>query len=72
MGWPMDKADYFSAHNYIRTQRALKFGIYWPFYTQPYRGGGTLMPSGSASGSGGGLMGGGLSGGLGGGARRFN
>ena len=34
-GWPMDKFDYFSAHNYIRTQRALKFGLYWPFYLQP-------------------------------------
>ena len=35
MGWPMDKADYFSANNYIRTQRCIKFGIYWPFYKQP-------------------------------------
>jgi hypothetical protein len=34
-GWPMDKFDYFSAHRYIRTQRALKFGMYWPFYLQP-------------------------------------
>jgi hypothetical protein len=34
LGWPMDKADYFSANHYIRPQRALKFGIYWPFYTQ--------------------------------------
>lgn len=33
-GWPMEKNDYFSAHNYIRTQRALKFGIFWPFYLQ--------------------------------------
>ncbi|MGN1214607.1 MAG: putative porin, partial [Candidatus Cryptobacteroides sp.] len=35
MGWPMDKADYFSANNYIRTQRCIKFGVYWPFYRQP-------------------------------------
>ena len=35
MGWPMEKADYFSAHNYIRTTRAVKVGIYWPFYIQP-------------------------------------
>ncbi len=35
MGWPMDSADYFSAHGYIRPQRAVKFGIFWPFYTQP-------------------------------------
>jgi hypothetical protein len=34
LGWPMDKADYFSANHYIRPQRALKFGMYWPFYTQ--------------------------------------
>lgn len=34
-GWPMDKNDYFSAHHFIRTQRSLKFGIYWPFYKQP-------------------------------------
>ena len=34
-GWPMDKFDYFSTHRYIRTQRALKFGMYWPFYLQP-------------------------------------
>ena len=34
-GWPMRKNDYFSADRYIMTQRAIKFGIYWPFYTQP-------------------------------------
>ena len=34
-GWPMEKYDYFSSHGYIRTQRALKFGVYWPFYLQP-------------------------------------
>jgi hypothetical protein len=34
LGWPMDQADYFSANHYIRPQRALKFGMYWPFYTQ--------------------------------------
>lgn len=33
-GWPMDKNDYFTANHYIRTQRSLKFGIYWPFYRQ--------------------------------------
>lgn len=27
--------DYFSADRYIRTTRAVKFGLYWPFYTQP-------------------------------------
>ena len=48
MGWPMDKADYFSADHYIRTQRAVKFGIFWPFYTQP----GKASSSSSGSGSG--------------------
>ena len=32
-----DKHDYFSAHHYIQSQSAVKFGIYWPFYTQPGR-----------------------------------
>ena len=31
----LDHNDYFSADRYIRTTRAVKFGIYWPFYTQP-------------------------------------
>ena len=30
-----DHNDYFSADRYIRTTRAVKFGLYWPFYTQP-------------------------------------
>lgn len=38
MGWPMEKADYFSAHNYIVTQRGFKFGIFWPFYILPGKG----------------------------------
>lgn len=37
MGWPMHSADYFSAHGYINTQRAVKFGIWWPFYLQADR-----------------------------------
>ena len=28
MGWPLESADYFSAHGFIRPQRALKFGIW--------------------------------------------
>ena len=36
-GWPMEKADYFSADNYIVTQRSIKLGIFWPFYIQPTR-----------------------------------
>ena len=34
MGWPNKSADYFSADGYIRSQRAIKFGIFWPFYVQ--------------------------------------
>jgi len=32
-----DKADYFTAHRYINTQREYKLGLFWPFYTQPGR-----------------------------------
>ena len=61
----MDKADYFSAHRFIRTQRSVKFGIYWPFYLQPSQNkqvsasGGLTSGGGSGSGMGsGGGMGG--------------
>ena len=37
MGWPNKSADYFSAAGYIAPQRAIKFGISWPFYIQPGR-----------------------------------
>ena len=60
MGWPNDSADYFSAAGYIRPQRAIKFGIWWPFYTSPNKNesasskaGGPL--GGASSGGGGGL-----------------
>ena len=43
-GWPMKKNDYFSADRYIVTQRMLKIGMYWPFYTQPGKGGTTTSP----------------------------
>lgn len=78
MGWPMEHADYFSAHGYIRPQRAFKLGIFWPFYMQPGRnksvgnaggssaGGGS--DSSSSSGFGGGMSG--LGGGLGGGLQK--
>ena len=46
-GWPMKKNDYFSANRYIVTQRAIKLGIYWPFYTQP----GKDKPAAAAQGS---------------------
>ena len=41
MGWPNKKADYFSADGYINTQRAIKFGISWPFWTFPGKKGGS-------------------------------
>lgn len=37
-GWPMRSLDYFSADRYTITTSGmdgLKFGVYWPFYTQP-------------------------------------
>lgn len=65
MGWPMDRADYFTAHNFINTQRIVKMGIYWPFYTQPGKGGGAAH-----GGFGGGDMGG-MDGNIGGGGERM-
>ena len=61
MGWPNDSADYFSAAGYIAPQRAIKFGITWPFWVRPGKGstsatgtstagggrGATGMPSGA-------------------------
>ena len=56
-GWPVDKKDYFSAHRHIGTQRALKLGLYWPFYKQPnvnnaVKAGGGLSGGGSRGGGG--------------------
>jgi hypothetical protein len=31
-GWP--DGDYFSAHNYIRPETAIQFGMHWPFYVK--------------------------------------
>ncbi len=80
-GWPMEKADYFSAAGYIRPQRVVKFGIYWPFYTQPRKNKSMSGQAGSGRGSESGASGGGrgnmLNGfggrgnGLGGGAASF-
>ncbi len=61
-GWPMDKKDYFSAHRHIRTQRALKLGLYWPFYKQPTAN--RTVQAGSGFSSGGGGMRGGMRGGF--------
>ncbi len=35
MGWPFDKADYFTAAGYIGPQRAFKIGLTWPFHVLP-------------------------------------
>lgn len=64
MGWPLDKADYFSANGYISTARTVKLGIFWPFYIQPGKpkssghGGGHSHGSDSGGGFGGGEGGG--------------
>ena len=61
MGWPDRLVDYFGAHHYIRPQRALKFGIFWPFYIQPNKnasvGGGSSAGGGGRSSSGSGFGG---------------
>ncbi len=65
-GWPNKSKDYFSAHNYIKSQRAFKFGIWWPFYVQPKKqksmgtvgsggGGGIRQTGGFGDGMGGGF-----------------
>ena len=64
MGWPMKKADYFSAAGYIAPQRAIKFGISWPFWTLAGKNSSTGVSGSSASGgsrSSAGLNGGGPS-----------
>ena len=64
MGWPLKKADYFSAAGYIMPQRAFKFGISWPFWTLAGKNNKTGVSGGSASGgsrSSAGLSGGGIS-----------
>lgn len=54
MGWPMDSADYFSADGYIRSQRAFKIGLWWPFYLQPGKQNTMSSRAGSSGGGGGG------------------
>ena len=65
MGWPLESADYFSAHGFIRPQRALKFGIWWPFYLQPHRNQSASNRAGSGSGSSSGNGGAGAGSGIG-------
>lgn len=43
MGTIPKKSDYFTANHYIRTQRTVKFGIFWPFYTQPGKPKGAVL-----------------------------
>jgi hypothetical protein len=50
MGWPCKKLDYFSADGYINTQRAIKFGISWPFWTFPGKKGSTGESQGQGAG----------------------
>ena len=54
MGWPFKEADYFTAAGYIGTQRVLKLGISWPFYTLPGRNSNSTGIDGSARGGAGG------------------
>ncbi len=35
MGWPMEKADYFTAAGYTASQRVIKIGVTWPFHVLP-------------------------------------
>ena len=51
MGWPNKSADYFSAAGYIAPQRAIKFGITWPFWVRPGKTS-TTGPGGPDAGSG--------------------
>ncbi len=51
MGWPNKSADYFTAAGYIGPQRAIKFGITWPFWVRPGKTT-TTGPGGPAAGGG--------------------
>ena len=56
-GWPAQSHDFFTAHHYICSAPALRFGISWPFYPRL-----TAPKTLSSRASGGGLSGGGNSG----------
>ena len=53
MGWPNKSADYFSAAGYIAPQRAIKFGITWPFWVRPGKISSTSGSAGSSTARGG-------------------
>ena len=64
MGWPSKHADYFTASGFIAPQRAVKFGIKWPFWVFSGRNKSTTGASGTAGGgrkAGNGSLPGGLS-----------
>ena len=50
MGWPNKSIDYFTADGYIASQRAIKFGITWPFYV--FAGKNASVSSGGGAGGG--------------------
>ena len=50
MGWPNKHADYFTAAGYIAPQRAIKFGIKWPFWVLAGKNG--SISSGKSGGAG--------------------
>ena len=52
MGWPNKSIDYFTAAGYIAPQRAIKFGITWPFYVFAAKKGTTSASVAGAAGSG--------------------
>ena len=54
MGWPCKDTDYFTAAGYIAPQRAIKFGIKWPFWVldKPNKSSTTGVSGGGAAGGG--------------------
>ena len=68
MGWPSKDIDYFTAAGYIAPQRAIKFGIKWPFWvlSNNYSSTGTAKGGAARSGMGGGGRSGAAGGGRGG------
>ena len=69
MGWPCKDTDYFTAAGYIAPQRAIKFGINWPFWVLTGKNGSSSASKTGAAGSGR-SSGSGLPGGLSAGGRQ--
>ena len=72
MGWPCKQTDYFTAAGYIAPQRAIKFGIKWPFwvFNNSNKSSSTTGVSGGGAAGGGRSSGGNLSQGMSGGGMR--